>query len=216
MNIKIKENEKFLCIGDSITDCGRIIQNFPLGNGYVKIFSEILISYFPEKNIEVINKGISGQTVYDLRARWEDDVIYHKPQWVSILIGINEVINKILGQSPDYKMHTPEKFIENYRYIIQRTKDKINSNIILLEPFYISKDTTDNLRKKTMDILEQYRINVLKLSKEFSIPIIKLHDTFQNALLYYDADTFCPEPVHPNNTGHTLIAVSLFKEITIK
>ncbi|MCL5408599.1 MAG: SGNH/GDSL hydrolase family protein [Candidatus Omnitrophica bacterium] len=212
MDIKVRENEKFLCIGDSITDCGRVLQNFPLGNGYVKIFSDLLVSCFPERKIEVVNKGISGNTVCDLRNRWEDDVIYHKPQWISILIGINDA-HRIICESPDCKMHTQEKFIENYRYVIKRTMDEIKSNIILMEPFYISNDRSDNWRKNVLDLLEKYRMNVLKLSEEFSIPIIKLHDIFQKALVYYDADTFCPEPVHPNNTGHTLIAVSLLNAL---
>ena len=33
-------------------------------------------------------------------------------------------------------------------------------------------------------------------------------------LQYRDADTFCPEPVHPNQAGHLVIAQALMDVLT--
>jgi acyl-CoA thioesterase I len=212
VDIKVKKDELFLCIGDSITDCGRRDIAFPLGNGYVKIFSDLLLAYFSGKKIKVINKGIGGNTVPDLKARWEDDVIYHKPDWLSILIGIND-LHRVLGKGPDWESFTPEKYEKNYRDILKRAKNKAGCPIVLLEPFYISNDSTDNWRGQVLRLLEDYRKIVWQLSKEFKTSLVKLQDIFRNNLKYNDADTFCAEPVHPNITGHQIIAQHFFETL---
>ena len=51
----------------------------------------LLHSFYPELGIRVVNMGISGNTVLDLKARWETDVLELKPYWLSIMVGINDV-----------------------------------------------------------------------------------------------------------------------------
>lgn len=125
MDFLIKENQKVVCIGDSITDCGRRAEFAPFGNGYVKYFNDMLIAGYPEKNITVINKGISGNTIIDLENRWEDDVIYHKPDWLTILIGIND-LHHLLRKDMDWQECTDEKFAQRYQDILTRTKKGLN------------------------------------------------------------------------------------------
>ncbi|MCX7917989.1 MAG: GDSL-type esterase/lipase family protein [bacterium] len=125
MEFKIKNNESILYIGDSITDCGRRDQFRPIGNGYVKFFSDILISNIPDRKIKVFNKGISGNTILDLVNRWEDDVIYQKSNWLSILIGIND-IQKVLRKENGWTEFTPENYRKRYDYILKRYSKKNN------------------------------------------------------------------------------------------
>ncbi|HXK44868.1 MAG TPA: GDSL-type esterase/lipase family protein, partial [bacterium] len=113
-----------MCIGDSITDCGRRTEFAPIGNGYVKYFNDLLIAKYPERKITVINKGISGNTIIDLQNRWTDDVIYHKPDWLTILIGIND-LHHVLRKSPDWQECVVEKFEERYSEILSRTKKEL-------------------------------------------------------------------------------------------
>jgi len=210
MDFKVKKGEKFLCIGDSITDCGRRDVAAPLGGGYVKVFNDLILGAFPERELQVINKGISGNTVPDLRMRWEDDMVFHKPDWMSVLIGIND-LHRSLGGEEAFK---PEKYAENYRYILKQAKERTGCRMILLEPFYISNDRTE-WRGRVLEYLEKYREIVWQLGDEFKATVVKLHDAFQNNLKYCDADTFCGEPVHPNLAGHTVIAFHLFKSLLI-
>ena len=51
----------------------------------------LLSCMYPELGLRVINMGISGNQVRDLKDRWQTDVIDLKPDWVSVLIGINDV-----------------------------------------------------------------------------------------------------------------------------
>src|SRR5437868_3690371 len=92
----IQPNSKLVMIGDSITDCGRTrpIAEAPydaLGNGYVSLVNGLITATNPELRLRILNMGISGNTVRDLKARWQSDVLALEPDWLSILIGINDV-----------------------------------------------------------------------------------------------------------------------------
>jgi lysophospholipase L1-like esterase len=211
MAFKINDGERIVFIGDSITDCGRRHEgSMPLGNGYVKFFSDLLISSLPENKIEVINKGIGGNTILDLQQRWEDDLISKQPHWVSILIGINDV-HRVLRQGESWLEFTPENFKKRYEEIMKRIQDKLSARIILMEPFYISVDNTDHWRGKVLKELQEYCQIVAEISEKYETYLIKLHDMFQWQLQFRESETFCPEPVHPNHTGHLLIAEAIFK-----
>ncbi|MCM8785201.1 MAG: SGNH/GDSL hydrolase family protein [Candidatus Omnitrophica bacterium] len=210
MGFEIKDGQKILFIGDSITDCGRRDQFRSLGNGYVKFFYDMMITNFPERKIEIVNKGISGNTILDLVNRWEDDVIYQKSDFLSILIGIND-IHRVLRKDEMWPEFTPENYRKRYDYILKRTTEKLNCKIILIEPFYISKDMTDSFRGKVLKEIEEYIEIVAQMSKKYETYHIKMHRIFQKYLEYFEPEVFAPEPVHPNSTGHFLIANEIFK-----
>ena len=94
----IENNETLLMIGDSVTDCDRIRPigegDGNMGNGYPRNVQALLDMKYPEKQIRVINMGISGNTSRDLKERWQSDVLDLKPDWVSIMIGINDIWRK--------------------------------------------------------------------------------------------------------------------------
>lgn len=79
----LEKNDKLVLIGDSITDCGRSPEsegaNDALGRGYVAQIEALLHVVYPALDIRVINKGTSGNTVRNLKARWQSDVLALKP-----------------------------------------------------------------------------------------------------------------------------------------
>jgi lysophospholipase L1-like esterase len=94
--MRIEPHSKLLLIGDSITDAERwrpFVEGplAALGNGYVQLVAGMLGARCPERRIRVINMGVSGNTVRDLKARWQSDVQKQRPDWLSIMIGINDV-----------------------------------------------------------------------------------------------------------------------------
>jgi len=176
----------------------------------VKIFKDFIIANFPEKNIEIINKGISGNTILDLANRWEDDVIYNNPDLISILIGIND-IHRVINKFENWDEFTPENYRKRYDYLLKRTSEKLNCKIILIEPFYISTDRTNNFRGRVLKDIEEYIEIVEEMSKKYGTYHLKMHRIYQKYLQYFEPEIFAPEPVHPNLTGHFLIANELFK-----
>ena len=208
MTLRIKSKETILFIGDSITDCGRRDAAAPLGNGYVKFFSDLLTSREPEKRILIVNKGISGDNVVGLKNRWSDDVLRHKPDWLSIKIGIND-LHSTFGNPNG--VH-PKVYAEAYEDILARTRKSLpNCRILLIQPFYISIEASPGTwRKQVQDLLPVYLQIVSRLSRKYRTRLVKTHAMFQRLLCHYDADTFCGEPVHPNPTGHLAIAEAVY------
>lgn len=84
--MRIGKGEKLVMIGDSVTDCGRaqpVAEGLfdPLGRGYVTMVDALLTSTYPERGIRVVNVGCSGNTVRDLKGRWERDVLNLTFEW---------------------------------------------------------------------------------------------------------------------------------------
>ncbi|MCK5843183.1 MAG: hypothetical protein KAG97_00665 [Victivallales bacterium] len=111
METRINDGAKIVFIGDSITDCGRRDpQSEGLGiSGYVRIFSELMTCREPEKKIEILNRGIGGNAVDDLRARWNEDVLMQRPDILSVKIGIND-LHRVLGDPENNSHLAPEGF----------------------------------------------------------------------------------------------------------
>ncbi|HOJ39535.1 MAG TPA: SGNH/GDSL hydrolase family protein [bacterium] len=209
--MKLKEGQVIVCIGDSITDCGRRGESGPLGNGYVRLFHHLLQAAFPGNQRSIINKGIGGQTLAELQMRWADDVLYHQPDWVTILIGIND-LHRVLRKADGWSEHTVENFRRRYREVLTLTREKLpRCRLVLLEPFYVTTQTTEGWRQEVLKDLQPYQEVVAKISQEFDANLVKLQDIFRQQLQFFEAEQLAPDAVHPTLLGHTIIAWHLFQ-----
>jgi lysophospholipase L1-like esterase len=213
MALKIRNGETILFIGDSITDCGRRDVAKPLGNGYVKLFADLALMREPAKEIRIINKGIGGDRVTGLRQRWTDDVLWHRPDWLSVKIGIND-LHSALGGDPNGV--SPRVYEDCYDEILARTRKALpRCRVLLIDPFYISAETAKtSIRREVLDRIPSYTRIVHAMSQRYKTRLVKTHDIFQKLLRHCDADTFCPEPVHPHLTGHLVIAESVYNALS--
>jgi lysophospholipase L1-like esterase len=209
MPTKLKSGDTLLCIGDSITDCGRRGPEAPLGGGYVKLLADLLAIREPEKTIRLINKGIGGDNVLGLQNRWSDDVLRHRPDWLSVKIGINDLHTVLRGHADPI---APERFAAAYDDILGRTRKALPAcRLLLITPFYISSETSANsFRRQVLDALPAYIRVVEQMSRRHRTRLVRTHDLFQRLLKSHEADRFCPEPVHPNLAGHLAIAEAVY------
>src|SRR5262245_7308375 len=82
--------------GDSITDCGRdrnskdANSTGALGTGYPLLVTAAALAAHPDRGLRFFNRGISGNKVPDLEARWRVDALDLEPDVLSILIGVND------------------------------------------------------------------------------------------------------------------------------
>ena len=212
MPFAIKPKQTVLLTGDSITDCGRRGHAAPLGDGYVRMISELIVARYPAHQLNVINTGIGGHTVRDLRDRWTDDVINFQPDWLSIKIGINDLhrwLHNVAGASVN-----PEEFADIYDHILTRTRKETNARIILVDPFYISVDHhPESPRAEVLKRLPLYIKTVDKLAAKHKTLHVRTHEAFVKALKYMPAEKLCPEPVHPYPAGHLVIAHEWLKAV---
>jgi lysophospholipase L1-like esterase len=208
-----KPGKKLVMIGDSITDYGR---KRPVGEGlgesighsYVALVDALLKSTYPDSRLRVVNMGNSGDTVRDLKKRWSSDVLDLKPDWVSILIGINDVWRQF--DSPlrieDHVYY--DEFEETYDQII-RLSLKETEGLILMTPFYMEPNTGDPMRK----MVDTYGGAVKKLAKKYNCILADLQAAFDGYLRYYSAQSITWDRIHPDVVGHTIIAKSFLNAV---
>jgi lysophospholipase L1-like esterase len=207
-DFKLDSGQKIVLIGDSITDCGRLMEFAPLGNGYVSIIANLVTSKYPNRRVEWVNKGISGDIVQGLMKRWKEDVINEKPDWISIAIGINNVAQDYFaGGKIEVSLHNFESF---YRKILELTKKETTARIIMFEIFYIS---TEDQSGNNLNI-DPYNKIIHKLASEYSAILIPIQSAFCDAKKkrqnqYWTSN----DGVHPLPVGHTLIALTFLEEI---
>ncbi len=213
MALKIKREETILFIGDSITDGGRTTGQGPLGNGYVRLLHDLAAIREPKKRITVLNRGINGNTVDDLERRWETDVLAHKPAWLSVMIGINDLHRFLRG---DAEAVSPEHYAQTYQELLARTrKDLPRCRLVLAEPFYICRTACPrSFEGRVLKILPRYLLTVHKLSRKYKTRLVRTHQMFQALLQNHNPDLFCPEAVHPNPTGHLALAEKLYRSLS--
>jgi lysophospholipase L1-like esterase len=211
--VKIQNGQAILFIGDSITDCGRRGHAAPLGDGYVKFFADLFIARNPAQRINIINKGISGDVVIGLQSRWADDVLRNRPDWLSVKIGIND-LHRTLNQNP--QPVPPPLYREAYNDILARTRDALpQCGILLIDPFYISTDRAPtSFRSRVLELLPEYLRIVDEMSERYDTLHVKTHAVFLRLLETHEPDVFCPEPVHPNVTGHLVIADAVYDALS--
>lgn len=202
---------KILFQGDSITDAGRYtdvgtgVRDSSLGAGYVKLISTRLLCDSPEKNYEIINRGISGNRIVDLYARWKADCINLAPDVLTILIGVNDTWHERGGQN-GVEVPRYERF---YRELIEWTLSALpNIKIILMTPF--ANPVNDHIASFFPEVNERQAV-VEKLAKEFSLPCVKLHENFEAANARAPMEYWTPDGVHPSGAGHQLIADAWLK-----
>jgi len=204
-----QDGEKVVFIGDSITDCGRMGPAAPLGAGYVSFLHDLVMGQWPGRRLEWVNKGIGGNRVIDLRDRWEDDVIREQPDWLSVKVGINDLHCHLRGDPGGV---SPETFRQVYEQILQRAAGGTKAQLVLITPFYISNDHCPaSFRSQVLELLPEYLGTVEVMAQRFGARLVPLQPMFERLLKHYPADTFCPEPVHPNPTGHLLIAQEVLR-----
>ena len=203
----VQHGERMLFIGDSITDCGRRDRAVPLGDGYVSIFTELATARYPERKIEWVNMGIGGNRTTHLKERWQTDAIDQQPDRLSIKIGIND-LNSFRRGDPDGV--SPVQYRENYDEILASTRRALGDiPVLLITPFYISTSIDDEVEGAALGLMPEYIDIVETMSARYGTLLLNLHDVFQQQLRYRPPSVFCPEPVHPNHTGHVVIANAL-------
>jgi len=205
-----EKNSKLLMIGDSVTDCGRVRpvgEGDGLGSGYVNFVNALLAVKFPADNIRVLNTGVSGDTTRHLKARWQTDVLDLSPDYLSVLIGVNDVWRKF--DSPDNPAMAVgiEEYENIYRELIAKTKDKVKK-IILLTPFLAETDKSEPM----MALLLDYIKTVKKIAADNNLLLADLQSEFDK----YISDGINPkvlagDRVHPSQTGSMVIAKAFLK-----
>jgi len=200
-------------IGDSITDAERArpvgegLFN-ALGRGYVSYMDALIGAAYPARGIRIVNMGISGNTVRDLRDRWDSDVLALNPDWVSVMIGVNDVWRQF-DLPLQREIHVgPKEYKQLLGELIERTKPAVKG-LILATPFYIEPNCGDRMRAR----MDEYGEIVRRLAAENDAVFVDTQAAFDEALEHYYPATLAWDRVHPTHVGHMIIARAFLKAL---
>ena len=166
---KFENGARLLFQGDSITDMkwgrNQKDRNHYLGHSYVFLLASRLGVDMADANLEFFNRGVSGNKVSDLRKRWQKDAIEMNPDWLTVLIGVNDV-SQGRGQPVDLK-----KWEQDYRHILNQSRRANHKlNIILMDPFVLrmTRLNSDDQWKYWRGEIDKLGKIVVRLAKDFN------------------------------------------------
>jgi len=210
----LKNSNVILFQGDSITDAGRKREALDannqgaLGGGYAFLAAADLLNTFPEKDLKIYNKGISGNKVYQLAERWQAECIDLKPAVLSIMIGVNDYWHKHNGNYDG----TVAIYEKDFRALLKKTKEALPQvKLVIMEPYAV-------LGCKAVDStwfpeFDQYRASARKLAGEFDAIFIPCHDIFAKASKIAPPTYWTADGVHPSVAGAKLLSDAWMKYV---
>jgi len=211
--VKLEAKDKLVMIGDSITDCDRARPCGEglfgaIGKGYAALVEAQLTAFRPDLGIRVVNMGTSGNTVRDLKERWETDVIGLKPDWLSIMIGINDVWRQfdlpLITEAHVY-LDEYERTLEE---LVAATKPKLKG-LVLMTPFYIEPNANDAMRAA----MDRYGAAVRRIADKHGTLFVDTQAAFNRVMEHLYPAALAWDRVHPTLAGHAVLARAFLEAV---
>ena len=203
---ELEQGSVILFQGDSITDAGRSRKdnsaNNPrgFGRGYPMMIASALLRDHASSKLNIYNRGISGNKVPDLEARWQQDCLDLKPTILSILIGVNDIWHKLNGRYDG----TVSDYETGLHALLQRTQETLpKTRIVICEPFVLRCGAVGDSWFPEFD---QRREACGKVARSMSLDFVPFQKMFDDALAQAPAEYWAGDGVHPTMAGHALMA----------
>ena len=200
-----QKKKRVIFFGDSITQQGTATGGFiPRIDSMCKLENK-------SGEFEFIGSGISGNKVYDLYLRLDDDVFAKKPDVVVIFIGVNDVWHKVTsGTGTD-----ADKFEKFYEAILKKLKEK-NIKVIICTPAVIG-EKTDFTNQQDGD-MNKYANIVRSLAQKNNLPLVDLRQKFMDYNKQYNTENkesgiLTKDRVHLNAKGNQVVAEEMWKAL---
>ena len=201
----LRQKSTVVLIGDSITDAGRARKgrdfNHTMGQGYAFILAARLGDQLAERDLTFINRGIGGDTIPDLQARWKTDVLDLKPDFLSILVGVNDTL------FPKGAGETVEQYEQGYDQLLGDTLAALPGVMIVLgQPFLLPVGKFKDNYAASLAKLKERQAVVDRLAAKYRLPVVRYQEAFDSACRRAPADHWLWDGIHPHYAGHALMA----------
>lgn len=191
---------RILFQGDSITDGNRgrsADPNHILGHGYAFIIASQFGAAFPEHQLIFLNRGVSGNKVPDLAARWEKDTIALKPDLLSILIGVNDASTKL----------PVDQYEVGYDALLASARAaNPKLRLVLCDPFILPVGKLKTEWETAQADMALRRAAVARLAKKYGAAVAHFQKAFDEACRRAPSDYWIWDGVHPTYSGHQIMA----------
>lgn len=193
--------------GDSVTDGGRARAGQTTDRIYGQDYALLIVAdcdgHFPERKLNFLNRGCSGNRVSDLAARWQIDTLDLKPDVLSILIGVNDVYTSILRTN----QLSVEAFEKNYDQILAEARAaNPQLKIILGEPFILPGTITRAHWDEWQTGIKSLQPVIEQLGVKYHAPVVHFQEAFDAAVKRAPAEYWIWDGLHPTAAGYQLMA----------
>lgn len=192
-------------IGDSITEWGRPAQtasdySTALGHGYVALTAQQLATRCHDRRYEVLNRGVGGNTVRDLAARWQRDVLDLSPDWLTVMIGINDVW-RFFDPQRQADAVPPAEYEATLDRLLDAARPQVQS-LVLLTPFYVEPQRADPMRRR----MDEFGAIVARLAPRHRASLIDTQAIIDRLLAQHAPTAIAPDLVHVGPLVHEAFA----------
>ncbi|MDO4308363.1 MAG: GDSL-type esterase/lipase family protein [Eubacteriales bacterium] len=198
-----------LCLGDSITDCGRLFDSPPLGNGYVQKLSRKLTAN--GQHWKITNCGVDGFTIARLLSNAEPFYLPQKADIITILIGINDIglmMNTRRTSAQQKEMlELALKHYEELLHVLARS----DTRFVLMEPFLFPYPEE---YKTWIPHVRSLSRGIGTLAEKYRIPYLLLHEELNKKASMQGIHTLTTDGIHLTDTGHEILADLLYQHLT--
>ncbi len=197
-----QKKKRVIFFGDSITQQGAD------RGGFIPRIDSMSRLENKSGEFEFIGSGISGNKVYDLYLRLDDDVFAKNPDVVVIFIGVNDVWHKVTsGTGTD-----ADKFERFYDAILKKLKEK-NIKVIVCTPAVIGEKT--DLTNQQDGDMNRYANIVRSLAQKNNLPLVDLRQKFTDYNKQYNTENkdrgiLTKDGVHLNAKGNQVVAEEMW------
>lgn len=210
---RLAPRSRWVLIGDSITDTGRArpIGESPggLGTGYAQTLDALITTWYPGRRVRLFNTGTSGHTVRDLSERWQTDVLDLQPDWLSVMIGANDVWRQFDRPAQPERHVLPDEYERTYDALLTRTRPSLKGGLILITPFMLERRGDDPMRAR----MDKYGAIVKRLAKTHDTVLVDSQAAFNHVLEELPSQAINGDRVHLNHIGAAILARAILSAL---
>jgi len=190
-----KDVLRVVCLGDSITGWSDLSKYLKWSH----ILEHMLAARLGFEHVEVLNKGVGGDTSEQALARLERDVLAHEPDIVVILLG---------GNDPKGNAEKKAETRKHLAEIVSRTQ-KANARVLMMQYAVIPNPESPDTAWHFLDDNNDLIANV---AEEHKAPVLNLAPPMKKAAEKYPQNelTHAKDGVHLRPRGELIVARQIF------
>ncbi len=197
--------KKVVFFGDSLTEQGA------KPGGFIRRIDSMAKAENRLADFDFLGAGVSGNKIYDLYLRMEEDVLSKNPDIVVIFIGINDIWHKVsFGTGTDV-----DRFERFYNAMLKKLNDR-NIKAILCTLSVIGE--RNDMSNQQDGELNYYSGLVRDIAEKNNAELVDLRQLMVNYLKTHNPENkersiLTTDRVHFNDAGNKLVAEAIWKKL---
>ncbi|MHB8903092.1 MAG: SGNH/GDSL hydrolase family protein [Thermoguttaceae bacterium] len=187
-----------VCLGDSITG---VYYHTGGRRAYPEMLQVALERIYPKARLTVRNAGISGDTTRGALARLDRDVLAHRPQLVTIMFGMNDLVRG-----------SADEFRKNLKEILTRCRQAGAEVLLCTQNSVVETPARPEAK------LAEFTAAIRQVGQNEGVGLVDCYALYESvrAGSVLEWTLLHSDEIHPNMDGHKLFAEAIARSISGK